>query len=121
MRFGAIPLVVLAASITFPALTQEAPKSSQNCEAPPTIDCTPKLDCSLNIDTRECNKCLLSLFGHCSVRGNDPACEAAKGAQNAMFSTQKVQCEGQKTAQKAACESTKAALIAAWTACKAPQ
>jgi hypothetical protein len=28
----------------------------------------------------ECSKCLLSIFGHCKQRGNDPACEIRKKA-----------------------------------------
>jgi uncharacterized membrane protein len=27
-----------------------------------------------------CNRCLVSIFGHCKVRGNDPVCEARKAA-----------------------------------------
>jgi hypothetical protein len=101
-------------------LTQQVMAQSptgSTCPALPNIDCTPTQNCTLNSDDRECNRCLVSVFNHCTVRGNDPACEAAKAAQNAMYAAQKTQCETQKAAQKAACEGTRAQLIAAAANC----
>jgi hypothetical protein len=123
MRLGTIALVALTLGGLCSLHAQEAaPTGGQSCEVPPTIDCTPKQDCSLNADTRECNTCVVSLFGHCSIRGNDPACEAAKAAQSALYAAQKAQCESQKVAQKAACEATKEALkSAAESRCKNKQ
>jgi hypothetical protein len=106
-------------------------------------DCSPHFDCDLKVDTRdcrgscphnhdtrECNECLVSAFGRCQVRGNNPvceaekasqnaiydtnyeactnACEAAKGAQNALYAKDKFGCETNKIALKGQCEALKA-------------
>ena len=81
-------------------------------------DCSLKVDtrsCPLQEDTRSCNVCLVSNpFGGCILYGNDPACEIAKAAQNAIYKANKDACEAAKAAQnviyageKAACESAK--------------
>jgi hypothetical protein len=87
----------------------------------PTRDCTPTDDCtptrSCNItgkkDTRDCSRCLLSVFGHCVQPGNDPVCEAAKALQNVKYQAEcaakKLDCERLKTTEKLACEANKAA------------
>ena len=82
-------------------------------------DCTPTRDCSLSHDTRECNRCLFSAFGHCAVRGNDPSCESAKAAQNGIYAAQRAECETSKEQDRVTCETYKAKLIAAFH-CPAP-
>jgi hypothetical protein len=81
--------------------------------------CVPTGDCSPSHDDRECNRCLVSAFGHCAVRGNDPACEAAKAAQNGIYAAQKAQCETAKEQDRLTCETYKAKLIATFH-CPAP-
>jgi hypothetical protein len=64
-------------------------------------------------------------FGGCTIRGNDPFCEAAKAAQNRLYdidasskkldcerlkSQEKLQCEIEKSGEKALCETGKEAL-----------
>ena len=66
-------------------------------------------DCSQPHDTRDCSACLLRapricVFGGCTggqciQRGNDPFCEAAKAAQNAIYAANKATCETAKAAQ----------------------
>jgi hypothetical protein len=51
------------------------------------------------------------------VRGNDPACEAAKASQNQVYAAQKASCEAQKSAEKLACEAAKAAVEAQIARC----
>lgn len=88
-------------------------------------DCRSGRSCSFqkNHDTRNCNKCLVkNPFGGCTIRGNDPICEAAKAAQNAAYdaahagrvldcerlkNTEKATCEAEKVTAKAACEAEK--------------
>ena len=82
-------------------------------------NCAPTRDCSFSHDTRECNRCLVSAFGHCAVRGNDPSCEAAKAAQNAIYAAQKAQCEAAKEQDRVTCEAYKVRLMAAFH-CPAP-
>lgn len=90
-------------------------------------DCRSARNCSFtkNHDTRNCRRCLVgNPFGGCSVRGNDPICEAAKAAQNAAYEaahagrvadcerlkvTDKATCEAEKAAAKATCEAEKLA------------
>src|SRR5262245_58451063 len=74
-------------------------------------NCAPIRDCSFSHDTRECNRCLVSAFGHCALRGNDPSCEAAKAAQNGIYAAQKTQCETAKEQDRVSCEAYKAKLI----------
>jgi hypothetical protein len=93
-----------------------SPEGKPKCPPAPELDCTPQQDCALKVDTRECNKCFPSPT-YCLVRGNDPACEAEKAAQNQSFAMQKTQCEAQKTRQQASCEEAKAALNAAAQRC----
>jgi hypothetical protein len=80
----------------------------------PTMDCTPKKDCTFDKDhdERPCYKCLVNKpFGGCWIRGNDPACEAAKATQNAIYEAayakKKFECETTKTAEKTKCEAEK--------------
>ena len=104
-----------------------------------TVDCTPTRDCSpkracdfpANQDTRDCSRCILWRpgwplgDGGCAQRGNDPFCEAAKAAQNAIYAAdaagkkadcerlkaqEKLICEGEKTGEKLLCEAGKEAL-----------
>ncbi|MGR5246479.1 hypothetical protein ACP3VU_17430 [Vibrio sp. PNB23_22_6] len=81
-----------------------------------TMDCTPKRDCTFvaQRDTRNCHACLLrNPFGGCILRGNDPACEVAKVAQNNFYqadaAARKADCERIKTQEKAGCELEKEA------------
>ena len=84
-----------------------------------TRDCSLQVDtrsCPLQEDTRSCNRCVIpNPFGGCILYGNDPACEIAKAAQNAIYKANKDACEAAKAAQnliyagnKAACEAAKA-------------
>ena len=84
-----------------------------------TRDCSLKTDtrsCPLQEDTRSCNICLIpNPWGGCILYGNDPACELAKAAQNAIYKANKDACEAAKAAQnliyageKTACEAAKA-------------
>jgi hypothetical protein len=69
-------------------------------------------DCSQPHDTRNCSACLLRApricafggctGGQCVQRGNDPICEAAKAAQNAIYATNRTSCEAAKEAQNVA-------------------
>jgi hypothetical protein len=71
----------------------------------PTRDCRDKRDCAQRQECaqrNDCNRCLVSAFGRCQVRGNDPTCEAGKVLR-------KGQCEAQKVALKAKCEADKEA------------
>jgi hypothetical protein len=91
------------------ALAQDKP----NCVAIQPVDCNAlaqSISCDVPHDTRECNRCFISLFGKCQARGNDPACEAAKAAQNQMYSIKKGQCEAEKAVRKAQCEATNVAI-----------
>lgn len=82
---------------------------------------TDNTDCSLKEDTRSCGRCILYRpgwplgDGGCAQMGNDPFCEAAKGAQNAAYAAEKAACEAGKTAKNVgykaehdACEAGKA-------------
>ena len=80
------------------------------CPSAEMIDCTPTRNCEKAQDTRDCDKCILSAFGRCQYRANDPACEAAKAAQDSAYAVEKAQCEAEKAAQKAQCEATKEAV-----------
>ncbi len=81
--------------------------STQDCS--PTRNCTPTADCSQPNDQRDCSACLVhNPFGGCTIRGNDPICEAAKAGQNAAYAAAKATCETQKTAAKTDCERLKA-------------
>lgn len=87
-------------------------------------DCSLKVDntdCSLQEDTRDCGVCLLYRLGPpfgdggCAQRGNNPVCEAAKGAQNAAYAAAKGVCEATKASKNVgykgehdACEAGKA-------------
>jgi hypothetical protein len=87
------------------------------CLSPDLIDCTPIQNCVQPRDDRDCNKCLLSVFGRCQMQGNDPLCEAAKASRNGVYAADKLQCEAQKASQKLQCEATKESLKAAAAAC----
>lgn len=82
-----------------------------------TIECTSARSCDLprQHDSRDCSACLLrNPFGGCILRGNDPVCEAAKAAQNAIYdadhAARKADCERIKSTEKLACEANKSAL-----------
>jgi len=87
------------------------------CPSPELIDCTPIQKCEQTRDTRECNVCLLKVFGRCQLRGNDPTCEAAKAGQNVAYETERARCEADKAVRKAKCEATKAAVEKAAVEC----
>jgi hypothetical protein len=66
-------------------------------------DCRSGRVCTLQWDTRSCGHDVdLGWFGKHHI--NDPFCEIAKAAQNALYSAQKVACEAIKAAEQAACE-----------------
>jgi hypothetical protein len=93
-----------------------------------TRDCslqTDNRDCSLQVDTRSCGHDI-SLPNNNTIHINDPACESAKAAQNAAYSTAKASCETAKTSQnalyaaaKTGCETAKAAQNALYASSKA--
>src|SRR5579872_477213 len=75
-------------------------------------DCTSKRNCTLQWDTRNCGVDVdWGWFG--KHHFNDPVCEIAKAAQNAIYAAQKLACEGLKAAEQAACEIQKGIDIAA--------
>jgi hypothetical protein len=119
-----------------------------------TRDCRRSRNCQRNNDTRDCRACILRApeicvpnfpsgqscsGGQCIKEGNDPiceaqkgaqntayeadylaclnlgplydaACEAAKGTQNGLYAEQKAQCEAEKSTTKFACEARKGGL-----------
>ena len=112
----------------FPVFDSDGPGIGKFRDCTPTMDCTPTRDCTPtqdctptrdcdhlphNHDTRDCNRCLLSVFGNCVQRGNDPVCEAEKAAQNAIYdadyAARKADCERIKAQEKVGCEAEKAA------------
>ena len=109
---GAIAMWRVAPST--PVLSPSTPASAPKPMCPPPenkLDCTPTRDCSLRVDERVCRVCLLTnLVGGCIQYGNDPACEAGKASQNAIYGAQKAQCDVEKAAEKTSCEATKAAI-----------
>jgi hypothetical protein len=104
-------IIALAFSVSLLASSGGSAQDSKqkNCYS---IDCTPKENCAINLDTRDCNTCVISLFGKCIQRASDPACESAKIAQNALYAAQKASCEAKKAADRDACEALKAKLAA---------
>ncbi len=67
------------------------------------------MECAQNSD---CSACIIhNPFGGCTLRGNDPTCEARKVASKASCevekSRRKGQCEAEKAASKASCEALK--------------
>lgn len=112
--FGFFISVLVAAA----ALAEDQP----TCVTIQPVDCNAlaqSISCELLRDERECNKCMVSVFNKCQVRGNDPACEAAKAAQNQMYTIKKAQCEAEKAVRKGQCEATNAAIKQA--SCKGPE
>ena len=87
---------------------------SKDCT--PTRNCTPTRSCDFqaNHDTRDCSGwCVIpNVFtGGCSVRGNNPSCEAAKATQNKIYEADyalKLDCERLKSQEKLQCEAEKA-------------
>ena len=92
-----------------------------------TRNCSLKVDnrdCSLQVDTRSCGRevCVLGVCGTV----NDPFCESAKGAQNAIYAGNKAACESGKSTQNVAykvehdaCEAAKGTQNAAYAGEKA--
>jgi hypothetical protein len=87
------------------------------CIALQTFDCTSKRDCTPSHDSRECNRCLVSILGHCVSYGNDPDCEASKAAQNRIYDTQKASCEADNETERLICEAVRAKLSATVSSC----
>jgi hypothetical protein len=113
----------------FPVLVLGLISAVANAQNPPGEACTvspPLVDCKAAIlaqtcdvlhDERDCSKCLMSIGGSCQARIPDPACEAAKVAQNSMYMQKKSQCELDKAARYKACEATNAVLSSAASLC----
>ena len=86
----------------------------QKLQLPPLedVDCSQTKNCQQNEEcnqTDECRACLLRNFGGgCVTYGNDPLCEARKGAARLACEARKVekkaQCEAEKTILKGGCE-----------------
>ena len=112
---------------------------------PPSAPCVPHSctldkdtrDCSQSLDVRDCNVCVLSAFGRCLSRGNDPTCELQKAiknkesdvakakceqerdAQNSAYATQYAACQAASGTELIACQARAAAIDARWTSiCK---
>jgi hypothetical protein len=111
-------------------------QDGEDCSAIKKRGCDATADCSLNVDNRDCSlqtdnrdcslqtdnrDCPLQVdtrsCGHDvgPIHINDPICEAAKAAQNALYASQKAACEAAKISQngayaaaKSACEGAKA-------------
>jgi hypothetical protein len=74
-------------------------------------DCSSGRHCDPQQDTRPCGFDVdLGWFGKHHL--NDPVCEIAKAAQNALYAAQKIGCEALKAAEQAACEVQKGLDIA---------
>jgi hypothetical protein len=116
MKIKALVVLIGTAVGSTAAVAQNA--LSNQCLSPEQLDCTPTLNCEQLHDDRECNKCLVSFFGACQLRGNDPACEAAKASRNGAYAAEKAQCEAQKASQKSQCEAAFEALKTVAAACK---
>ncbi len=110
--------------VTFSEKVELAGRPNFSCG--PIRDCTPRMDCtqreecrptrncSSRRDTRDCRACIVpNPFGGCSLRGNDPTCEARKAANNTRFAAEKAACEAAKVSDKANCEAGKASRKAA--------
>jgi hypothetical protein len=93
--------------------------SAETCVEPPARDCTPIRECSFQTDARDCQRCFAKIGGTCLARMNDPGCEAAKAAQQAMIAAKKNACEAEKSSEKLSCEATQMAVKAAFENCKA--
>jgi hypothetical protein len=89
------------------------PLDSIDCT--PARDCTPTKECSQTMDcsqAEDCSACIVrNPFGGCTIRGNDPICEARKVGRKANCeaekSRRKGQCEVDKATNKATCEAAK--------------
>jgi hypothetical protein len=69
-------------------------------------------DCSqVQQPPRDCFRCLMSGFGRCIQRGNDPICEAQNAADKLRGPAAVASCEAAKAAQNAAYDATHAACI----------
>jgi hypothetical protein len=57
--------------------------------------------CEHKHDARSCDRCLVSAFGKCAQRGNDPICEASKTTQNVSYDADYNSCEASRAVQNA--------------------
>jgi hypothetical protein len=107
-------------------LPEERAKEEVRFPDESSVDCTPTRNCSPTRacdfapqrDTRDCSVCILYRpgwplgDGGCAQRGNDPFCEAAKAAQNAIYDAdaalKKFDCERLKEQERLTCEVEKA-------------
>jgi hypothetical protein len=119
IAYSSIPILILSEGLISSTIAKS--QTSNDCAAILKMDCTSKRDCSTPRDTRECSKCLTSIFNHCSVRGKDPECEAAKAAQNVLYTSQQAACEQEKAKEEADCNASKSKLLSAWQACAKQQ
>jgi hypothetical protein len=100
----------------FPDINLPSYGKYKNCKI--DMSCDSVRNCSsfpLKKDSRNCKKCLIKTpFGGCTLRGNDPLCEAAKSAQSAIYQadhvSRKLDCERLKAASLAVCNIEKSAL-----------
>jgi hypothetical protein len=116
-------MALVAVGVAGPKFLAVAPANAQvdapsnSCPSTCGLDrCERKVDtrdCTSQRDTRECNRCLVSVFGRCQARGNDPTCEIAKAAQNKMYEANKVTCEIQKQQENAQNSAAYAACMSA--------
>lgn len=94
-----------------------------------TRDCRRPRNCTHNHDTRNCRACLLRapricVFhsctgGQCIQSGNDPFCEAAKAAQNAIYDSDFNACNALGPIDDAECELEKGTQNGLYAAAKA--
>lgn len=104
---GSIPIQTFSAKIPTPDASGIDCTPTRNCT--PSRDCTPTRNCDSHEDTRDCSACIVRnpFTGGCTLRGNDPVCEASKAAQNAGYATAKLACETQKESARLDCERLK--------------
>lgn len=80
-----------------PSKSLPAKKAAADCA--PRRNCEATRSCPLQVDTRNCR--IKAAFGMEII---DPACEAAKGAQNAAYQAAKTACEAQRALERLDCE-----------------
>ncbi len=80
---------------------KQANECSSRFDCTPTKDCRSVRNCQKRRDNTPCKRKLLFAWI------NDPACEAAKAAQNAAYRIELQQCEAQRSAERLDCERQK--------------
>lgn len=79
--------------------------------------CSNTRDCSAPVDNRSCQKRIALPFDQQIVLFEDPVCEAAKSAQNQIYSAQKSACETSKSDEQLRCEEKRRECFAVASTC----